>query len=299
MSFAGREFYTYSVILRVFVIFSLLSLYMAGAAHALTIETIPRALDQGGPFVVKVTGVKGRKPISGLWDSRPLRFTGCGSGCYMAVAAAGLYENPGIHRIEVSQGKTVEYKSVVVHKGKFPLQRLTVDKSRVELSPEDQARAEREEDMLINLWSEVNPPAWSGRFASPLENEITTGFGVRRIYNKKLKGVHRGLDIAGSMGEPIRAANSGRVKLAEELFYGGMTIVLDHGLGIHTVYMHMSKFAVSPGQTVAKGDVIGFVGSTGRSTGPHLHYGAKVGIMSVDPGAMPALPLEIVPPQAR
>ncbi len=115
----------------------------------------------------------------------------------------------------------------------------------------------------------------------PLENETSTLFGTKRILNKKRVSVRKGLDIKGE--EEVKASNSGRVVLAEELFFGGNTIILDHGQGIYTIYMHLAEFNITPEDIISKGDVIGFEGSSGRSTGPHLHFGVKVLNINTNP----------------
>ena len=125
----------------------------------------------------------------------------------------------------------------------------------------------------------------------PLDNEIAMQYGVRRIINNTTESIHRGIDIRGRDGEDVRASNSGKVILAAELFFGGNTLVLDHGMGIFTIYMHLSKFNSKSGENVLKGDVIGFVGSTGRSTGPHLHFGIKAQELSVNPESFAKLKL--------
>jgi murein DD-endopeptidase MepM/ murein hydrolase activator NlpD len=109
--------------------------------------------------------------------------------------------------------------------------------------------------------------------------------------NKTWTSVHRGVDIKGAEGDKVRASNNGKVVLAQGLFFGGNTIVLDHGQGIHTVYMHLSQMNVRFGDSVSKGDVIGLVGSTGRSTGPHLHFGVKISNVSVSPPSILKLDL--------
>jgi murein DD-endopeptidase MepM/ murein hydrolase activator NlpD len=124
---------------------------------------------------------------------------------------------------------------------------------------------------------------WKGSFVLPLLNPLSTLFGTVRIINGETVSVHRGLDMKGLEGEEIRASNRGRVVLTEELFFGGNTVILDHGQGIFTIYMHMSQFHVRPGDLVSKNDLIGYVGSSGRSSGPHLHFGVKVTGMNANP----------------
>jgi len=112
---------------------------------------------------------------------------------------------------------------------------------------------------------------------------VTSGYGVRSIYNGVPRGYHLGVDFRASAGTPVRAAHRGLVTLAEELPLSGKTVVLDHGAGIFTTYQHLSAITVRPGRRVNRGDVVGRVGSTGLSTGPHLHWGMRVHGVRVNP----------------
>jgi murein DD-endopeptidase MepM/ murein hydrolase activator NlpD len=193
--------------------------------------------------------------------------------------------------IEVTAGEDSQAFHLTVREGAFPQQQLTLPAGKVALSPEDEERANREAARLRALWTQPAERLWDGTFIMPLENGVSTRFGVKRIINGTKKSVHSGLDIRGKTGEQVKAANDGRVALAEELFFGGNTIVLDHGQGIFTIYMHLSRIIVSPDSVVLKGDIIGLVGSTGRSTGPHLHYGVKVNAVNANPRSLAGLPL--------
>jgi len=150
---------------------------------------------------------------------------------------------------------------------------------------------EKENKKLKDIRQNVSERMWEGKFMPPLENEISTVFGTKRVMNEKWTSVHRGMDIRGKEGEQVRASNSGKVVLSEELFYGGNTLVLDHGRGIFSIYMHLSGFNVKSGDIVSKGDAIGLVGSSGRSTGPHLHFGVKVAGINVNPVSLMKLEL--------
>jgi murein DD-endopeptidase MepM/ murein hydrolase activator NlpD len=165
---------------------------------------------------------------------------------------------------------------MVVKYKHFPVIKLTLPEASVFLSPEDMTRVEKDERLLRSIWSTESDRMWNEGFVLPLENELSTPFGTKRIINKKKISVHRGVDIKGKMGDEVKASNHGRVVLTEELFFGGNTVIIDHGTGIYSIYMHLSKFNVIPGDLVSKGDIIGFVGSSGRSSGPHLHFGLKV-----------------------
>ena len=123
----------------------------------------------------------------------------------------------------------------------------------------------------------------SSAYIVPLQSKITSAFGKARVYNDTLKGYHSGTDFRAKMGTPIIASNDGKVVLAKKRFYAGNSIIIDHGEGIYTCYYHLSKFKVKVGEMVKKGQVIGLSGATGRITGPHLHFSARVGGVQVDP----------------
>jgi murein DD-endopeptidase MepM/ murein hydrolase activator NlpD len=179
-----------------------------------------------------------------------------------------------------------------VVKKEYPIQRLTLPKDMVELSPENEARVERERLAMAAIWPNEGPRVWSGKFLNPLEGEIVTQFGVRRIINKIPKSSHSGVDVSGDEGAPVRAPGSGVAVLIDEQFYSGKSVVLDHGEGIYTMFFHLSRIMVASGQEVKKGDVIGLVGSTGRSTGPHLHWGVRLQGARVNPQELITLKLE-------
>ncbi|MGC4114131.1 MAG: M23 family metallopeptidase [Myxococcales bacterium] len=130
------------------------------------------------------------------------------------------------------------------------------------------------------------PPLFKGNFVDPLGHERGSRFGEKRVFNGRTKSRHWGLDIDGDRGEAVHAANDGVVTLARPCFMSGWTVLINHGAGLFTGYFHFSKFAVKTGDVVKKGDVIGYVGSTGRSTGPHLHFAAKLNDTLIDPEAL-------------
>lgn len=124
---------------------------------------------------------------------------------------------------------------------------------------------------------------WSKGFILPVQGRITTKFGVRRVLNGKPRSPHSGVDIAGKKGTPVKGSNSGKVLLADHFYLSGNTIVVDHGWGVSTIYAHMDRIDVREGQDVKRGQILGAVGSTGRSTGPHLHFGTFIRGAKVDP----------------
>jgi murein DD-endopeptidase MepM/ murein hydrolase activator NlpD len=138
--------------------------------------------------------------------------------------------------------------------------------------PETLKRIDQEKAAKTEAYNATSPHAlWSGSFTQPLDSLITETFGVRRVFNGQLLSEHHGVDFRAAPGTPVLAANSGRVVFARELFYEGNCVILDHGQGLSTIYMHFSKFAVHEGDRVERGQKLGESGATGRVTGPHLH----------------------------
>ncbi|MDH4028967.1 MAG: M23 family metallopeptidase, partial [Nitrospirota bacterium] len=169
---------------------------------------------------------------------------------------------------------------------KFKTIHLSLPEGKVTLSPEDQERAAREDALLNKLWPQDNTRSWDGRFTPPTDTEVATMFGVTRIMNKVKTSVHRGIDLRGKTGTPVKALNSGKVVLNDDLFFGGNTLIIDHGTGLFSVYMHLSRINVAAGESVSKGQTIGLIGMSGRATGPHLHLSVKLRGISINPESL-------------
>jgi murein DD-endopeptidase MepM/ murein hydrolase activator NlpD len=163
----------------------------------------------------------------------------------------------------------------------------------VELDPETERRALAEGDRLRALYRTITPERlWRGRFTRPVGGEEPgSGFGARRVINGLPRAPHSGVDYSAPAGTPVLTANAGRVALVAEFFFPGRLAIVDHGLGLYTLYFHLDSVSVWEGQAVERGDVIGTVGATGRATGPHLHFGAQIGEARVDPEVLLALDL--------
>lgn len=148
-----------------------------------------------------------------------------------------------------------------------------------------QARIDREADLIAAVWprSHETPRLWSEPFARPRPSRITSSFGTGREFNGVIQNRHLGVDFDGRVGDPIVAANNGVVALTGDFYYSGRCVFVDHGRGIATAYLHMVEVLVAQGDTVRKGQLIGRVGASGRVTGPHLHWIAKYGRISVNP----------------
>ena len=211
---------------------------------------------------------------------------------FKAIVAIDYFTEPREYDLEISSNGSTLKQVVEVIKKEYEVQQLTLPKHMVELSAKDEARAERDQQKMAAIWPNETGRSWTGDFVNPLEGEIITPFGVRRIINNIPKSPHTGVDVKGNKGDKIIAPNNAVVALVDNQFFAGKALVLNHGQGIYTMFFHLSKVLVKPGQAVKKGDVIALVGSTGRATGPHLHWGARVQGARIDPLELVRLKLE-------
>ena len=205
---------------------------------------------------------------------------------------------PGTYPLSVTVERTGGlreelHKDIVVEAREFPSTKLWVKPDFAVPPKAVEERIAREAELVAAVYARISPH-WLGRgdFALPHDGKAFPNFGQRRIYNNKPRSTHGGVDIAAPMGSPIRAANSGRVVLASDLYLSGRTVIIDHGLGVFSSYGHMSKVLVKRGEDVRKGDVIGKAGSTGRSTGPHLHWAVRIRDARIDPFSLLRLGLD-------
>lgn len=244
---------------------------------------------QGQALRLEVPDEPGLAGVSVAWTEREVPFVRDGD-VWLAVIGVDLGAAPGERRAEVSyrfeDGRTsARTESIVVAAKDFPTTALEVEPRYVELSPEDQARAARESREIAAIYGVLtNERLWRGAFLVPVAGvKGGRNFGHRRIFNGQPRAPHSGADLSASTGTPIRASNRGRVVLAKNLFFSGNAVFLDHGLGVYSVYLHLSEMFVEPGMMVERGEVLGLAGATGRVTGPHLHWGARVLDARVDP----------------
>lgn len=252
----------------------------------------PPESSQGTLLLVDVKSAKPLAEITGDWGGRSAPFwqEAGAETPHRALLGIDLEKAPGAYELKVT-GQTASGEKVTcsaeveVKQGRFATERLTVGKQFVEPSPEQIKRADQERQKLRDIFERVTPQRlWDGLFRVPLDG-VTEGsnFGKRRILNGNPGSRHGGADLRGTMGTPVHAAQRGRVVLAEELFFAGNTVVIDHGLGIYTFYGHLSEIGVKVDEVLEVGAVLGKVGATGRVTGPHLHWGLTIGKARVNP----------------
>ena len=168
--------------------------------------------------------------------------------------------------------------------GKYRTEKLKVNPQKVNVSKKNLARVKREKKEVKGIYSSGSfDRFWSGIFQLPLNSDVTSPFGNKRMFNAQLRSFHNGVDFRAPTGKSVFAANSGIVMLAKNLFFSGNIVIVDHGTGIFTYYAHLSRIDVNPDQHIEKGQRIGLSGKTGRVNGPHLHWGIKVNGTYVDP----------------
>jgi Peptidase family M23 len=267
--------------------------------EGLTLKINSATAFQGGLLEtsLKTPGEVGN--LKAEWAGKPVPFWTDSKNMQHALLGVDLERAPGKYHFTIStqlpDGTPAGCSAAIAVKaGQFAIESLKVAPGFVELSPEDRARADKESERVHQIFAAVTPERlWNGRFRIPLTgNRSGHNFGKRRVLNGRPQSPHTGLDIPAPAGTPIHASQRGRVVLADNLFFSGNTVILDHGLGVYTFYGHMKSISVAEGDEVNAGSIVGQVGATGRATGPHLHWSLVVDGARVNPLGIVSLPLQ-------
>lgn len=243
---------------------------------------------QGDIVLVKVRA-PGLSSLNGEFYNNPIFFSKTGNDdSFTGIVGIDMTLPPGRKYLTLRGGKgesdVVTEIELDVKERKYEIERLTLPGKMVELDKEAEERADREALELKGVWEEVSGERlWDGNFALPVNGDLISNFGKKRVLNGKEKSPHNGIDISAPEGREVFSPNNGRVVFAAEHFFGGKTLVIDHGQGLYTTYLHLSTVSVKVGDMVNRGDIIGLVGKTGRSTGPHLHWSARLNKARIDP----------------
>ena len=251
-------------------------------------EGIPSSLKQGDVFRIRLTPDGGGVP-SGDFQGEEIVFYLQENGTgYEALIGVDLESPAGPYQLSIAveggSGVSGRMFQIDVMRAIFGVQRITVPEELVHLDLQSLKRVKEETRRMEALWAAGSEDRrWYGEFSAPAEGRINAFFGVRRIINGERRGRHNGIDIKAQRGTKVLCPNDGRVVMVDELFFGGRTVVVDHGQRLFTFYMHLDRVAVRMNQGVRRGDVIGTVGQTGRATGPHLHWGVRINGARVDP----------------
>ena len=206
------------------------------------------------------------------------------SNNWQALVGIDLDRKPGSYAIEVVAGSARATHDLAVVDKKFVTRTLTVDDAYVNPPEAVQARIAEEAARLTKLWQTSTPARqWTTPFLAPVPESPNSAFGSRSVFNGEARSPHTGADFPSAAGSPINAPSAGRVVLAENLYFSGNTVILDHGLGLYSQFAHMSEITAKVGERATPGQVLGKVGATGRVTGPHLHWAVRLNGARVDP----------------
>jgi hypothetical protein len=243
----------------------------------------PASLTNGAPCLITVTLYDEASGVTGQWQGHPvLFFSSSDRHIWFALAGVDVEVSPGKYPLTIDatlKDSTHRTLHQDVEVGEAPYEKVPVSVPDKFVEPNAAALKKIAADKIVRDKAVANSsskPEWTGNFLPPLHlAPQSDSFGNQRIFNGKLASVHRGLDYHAKPRTPVAAINSGRVVLAQPLYYEGGCVIIDHGLGLMSIYMHLSKIEVAVGRKVRRGQIIALSGATGRVTGPHLHLGVR------------------------
>lgn len=241
----------------------------------------------GGIALVRLGTAPGAAPPRAWLGEQPVWVSADG-GQWTAVVGLALDLPPGSHQLRVEAGERERQVSFVVRPKDYPAQRIRLkDSSKVTLSPADEARAVAEIAEIQQFkrhWRSVGQEdEVEARFLQPAAGRLASRFGLRRFFNGEARAPHAGLDVAVPRGTPVQATARGTVLAADDYFFNGKTVFVDHGNGLISMYCHLDRIDVQPGDAVGQGQKLGLSGMTGRASGPHLHWSMVLNGVMVDP----------------
>jgi murein DD-endopeptidase MepM/ murein hydrolase activator NlpD len=258
----------------------------------------PIRVVNGAPILFRVTTPTPVRTLSGKWLDHQVSFTfDERRKAWFAFAGVSLETKPGVYPIalsaETAAGKLLtQQRRITVQRQRYPRAILKVPGRYTAPSPEELQQIDQDKQTKAQVFQILSADReWKGSFIRPVEAKISDVFGVQRVFNGTVQGTHQGLDFRVAPGTPVAAVNRGRILLARPLFFEGNCVMIDHGQGLLTLYLHLSKFLVKEGDMVEKGQTIALSGGTGRATGPHLHLAVRWQGIYLNPAGLFALRL--------
>jgi len=253
---------------------------------------------QGEVLWMEIPIKNSQATVKGTLLKRQIPFFPLADNRFAAIVGLDMQDPPGVQNLHITVQTTEKTDhltyAINIVKEDYAVQHLTLPKNKVDLDAKTLKRVRIEQQEMSKAFLHIGmQPLWTSAFLEPVQGSVTGRFGSRRIINGQTKRPHSGEDIAAPQGTPVHAMNTGTVAATMDHFFSGKGVVIDHGLGLFSMYFHLSAIDVQPGQTVNKGEPVGKVGATGRATGPHLHWGIRLNGARVNPYALTALPLEI------
>jgi murein DD-endopeptidase MepM/ murein hydrolase activator NlpD len=266
--------------------------------HSWSVRWQPKRVMNGYPVLLQVSSPQRLESLSGKWLEHDVFFSfDSPSQTWRGIAGASLETKPGKYVLTLA-GKTKGgnelsfQQAIPVGKAKYRQIAVTVPKQYTEPSTEQLHEIDQDKALKQRVLGQVSPERdWMGKFLPPVNAPISDVFGTARVFNGNVQSVHQGLDFGVPAGTPVAALNGGTVLLAQMLFFEGNCVVLDHGQGLLTIYMHLSKIEVKEGERVKRGQQIALSGGTGRASGPHLHVAVRWQGVYLDPAILLKLSL--------
>ncbi len=268
------------------------------SAPSLEISHKARSVSQGEAVLLSVASDIPLDQVTATVFGKEFRLFPSGNDrLWKGMIAIDLACKPGAYNVRVKAWKgnsgppAAEKTYPLKVAGKdFAERRLKVDRKYVSPPQEEMERINREAAVTKELFT-LNTPRkyWTGDFIKPVPGGVTSPFGRKNFVNDQPRSPHSGIDLRGAVGTPVKNPAAGKVILTEELYFAGNTIMIDHGYGMISYFCHLSAIKVKAGDLVTQGEVIGLVGSTGRVTGPHLHWTVKLLGQRIDPMSILAL----------
>ena len=278
----------------------------AAKLSPLQISWTPQDIATGSPCLFRAEIASPLASLHGTWLGHEIVFfPSADPHVWYSLAGVDLEAKTGSYTLALeatlTNGRVIhEESTVLVRRAAYKTEALRVPDRFVQPDAETLRRIEADRKIKDAAFSHMTTePEWSGKFIAPIDSTVSEGFGTRRTFNGKLASIHRGLDYHAKPGSPVVAANSGEVVLAQELFYEGNCVIIDHGQQFMSLYMHLSHLEVIAGEKVKKGQEIGLSGATGRATGPHLHTAVRWQGAYLDPAQLWLLSLPNLESSAR
>jgi murein DD-endopeptidase MepM/ murein hydrolase activator NlpD len=265
-----------------------------------TVEPLPLEAKQGQIIYFKLR-VEGR-PVSvmGTFRDRRVPFFPVQDSEFGALVGIDMADQAKVDELitEITypdRTRERRFQVTVIHE-EFGEQRLKLPKDKVDLDVVALQRNVLEQEKVKTVFAAfTSERLWSQTFMVPVDGISTGAFGRKRFMNGQPRNQHSGEDIAAALGTPVKASNAGVVKMVDDHFFSGLGVILDHGLGLYTMYFHLDSAKVKEGERVSRGQLIGTVGKSGRATGPHLHWGAWLNGSRVNPFSLTKLPIDSTP----
>jgi murein DD-endopeptidase MepM/ murein hydrolase activator NlpD len=268
------------------------------ANRSWAIHRQPAQLVNGAPVAIEVVPPARLTALSARWLEHEVLFSyDAATKAWYGIAGVSLETRPGVYTLELkgttSRSAEITFSQrIEVQAAKYRSIAATVAKRFTEPSKEQLERIHQDKTVKQDVFQHTDPEReWSGKFRPPVDASVSDVFGTRRTFNGKVQSMHQGLDYAVPTGTPVSAANAGTVLLAGDLYFEGNCVVLDHGQGLLTLYLHLSELSVKQGERVVGGQQIGLSGGTGRATGPHLHLAVRWQGVYLNPATLLTLKL--------